>query len=68
MESTKGKKHVSDPISSFPDSRKEMLARDETFIHRDTGHRMDKPINNTHLEDGTGHVEHAKEGVATNTV
>ena len=37
-----------------------MLARDETFIHRDTGHGMDKAVDNKHLEDGTGHVEHEK--------
>jgi len=39
-----------------------MLARDETFIHRDTGHGIDKPIDNKHLEDG--HVEKATDNVA----
>ncbi|KAL7418068.1 monosaccharide importer [Mrakia frigida] len=42
--------------------RKEMLARDETFIHRDTGHGTDKPVDNKHLEEGTAHVEHEKAG------
>jgi len=43
-----------------------MLARDETFIHRDNCHGgLDKPVDKEHIEDGTGRVEHEK---ATNAV